>query len=212
MSQVAPLTGSRPLVVTKRAVLWVAFIAALAAAVAALVFGTVGLTRSLSSSVSTVNLVTSSGGAIFKYNDKYNLHYTPTGTIAFTLRAARLPQNIAAWVITGTVATILTEMALCLVIALLAWRMLNHRPFRRSFSRSVLAAGVILAVGGLIAQGAEALAGSETAAIVNRDNFTLWPVAGHFDPTWIVFGVVLMLVALAFEYGERLQNDSDGLV
>ena len=40
----------------------------------------------------------------------------------------------------------------------------------------------------------------------------IWPVTGSIDFTFVSFGVVLMLVGLAFEYGERLQLDTEGLV
>jgi len=39
-----------------------------------------------------------------------------------------------------------------------------------------------------------------------------WPIQAAVDggPIWI--GVVMMLIGLAFEYGERLQRDTAGLV
>ena len=40
----------------------------------------------------------------------------------------------------------------------------------------------------------------------------LWPLAGRFDLTFLGVGLVLLLVGLAFEYGERLQRDTEGLV
>lgn len=213
MSATLPLAGSSSVIARKRAILWVALVAALAAGAAALGFGIVGLVQTLSSGLSHVVLVTSGkGGQLFQYNNTVGPHIV-TGRFSYeTVVVSGLPGSVVAYVLVASLATILTEVALCLTIALLAWRMLHHRPFRRSLSRSIGLAGAVLAVGGLVAQGATVLAGRATATLLNQNSHTLWPVAGHFDPTWIVFGVVLLLIALAFEYGERLQNDADGLV
>jgi hypothetical protein len=54
-----------------------------------------------------------------------------------------------------------------------------------------------------------AMAPSELTG-ASRDGF--WPVAGSNISAYVAFGVVLMLVGLAFEYGERLQRDTEGLV
>ena len=67
--------------------------------------------------------------------------------------------------------------------------------------------------GGFISQGSGSLATAMAASELNgagRDG--IWPVAGSIDFTFVAFGVVLMLVGLAFEYGERLQRDTEGLV
>lgn len=213
MSSPAVIAGSRPAVAVKRVALWIVFVAALAAGVAAVAFGIAGMVQSLSTGLSTVVLLPSRGAQIFNVNDKYGTVHIVNGQFSYSSVVVRgLPGSIVAYIVVAAVATILTEFALCAVIATLAWRMLNHRPFRRSMTLSVGAAGVILIVGGLLSQAATSLAGSATASVLNRNDHTFWPVAGRFDPTWIVFGVVLLLVALAFEYGERLQSDSDGLV
>jgi hypothetical protein len=39
-----------------------------------------------------------------------------------------------------------------------------------------------------------------------------WPVAGRFDPSFLGPAFALLLVGLAFEFGERLQRETEGLV
>lgn len=39
-----------------------------------------------------------------------------------------------------------------------------------------------------------------------------WPLIGSMDGTPLGIGVGLLLVGLAFEYGEGLQRDTEGLV
>ncbi|HEX4444447.1 MAG TPA: hypothetical protein VHZ81_12805 [Galbitalea sp.] len=213
MSQTLPLAGSRSAITTKRVILWAALLAALASGLASLAFGTAGLAQTLDTGLSHVVMVTGKGGQLFNYNDTQSNAHIVSGHYSYaTVVVTGLPGSVTAYVLIASIATMLTKVALCLTIALLAWRMLHQRPFRRSLTKSVGIAGTILAVGGLLSQGATALAGRATATLLNQNDHSFWPVAGRFDPTWIVFGVVLLLVALAFEYGERLQNDSEGLV
>lgn len=213
MTQLAPLAGTRVAVSAKRVALWAAFVAALAASIAALAFGIPGLVQTLGTGLSHVVLLPSKGGQLFNYNDGVGNVHIVQGKFSYeSVVVTGLPASVSAYVILAAVATMLTEIALCLCVALLAWRMLHHRPFRQSLTRTVGVSGLILAVGGFISQGASALAGRGTAQLLNQNDSSFWPVAGRFDPTWIVFGIVLLLVALAFEYGERLQNDADGLV
>jgi hypothetical protein len=194
-------------------ILWTALVAALASGVASLASGVAGLVQTLTSGRSLVTL-SALGGADQRYTYQTSVHaHIVSGHYSYdAVVVAGLPGSVTAYVLVASIATMLTEVALCLTIALLAWRMLHHRPFRRSLTRTVGVAGAILALGGLLSQGATALAGRATATLLNENDHSFWPVAGRFDPTWIVFGVVLLLVALAFEYGERLQSDSEGLV
>ena len=39
-----------------------------------------------------------------------------------------------------------------------------------------------------------------------------WPMIGTVDGAPFGIGICLLLVGLAFEYGERLQRDTEGLV
>ena len=211
MSQTLSLVGSRPQIATKRATLWIVLIAALGGAVASIVYGVVGLVQTLGSGESHLVMVANKGGQLFNYNEG-NVHILHGHFTYATVVVTGLPGSVVTYIVVAAVATILTEVALCGAVAVLAWRMLQHRPFRRSLTRTVGFAGLVLAIGGLLSQGATSLAGSTTASLLNRNDHTFWPVAGRFDPTWIVFGVVLLIVALAFEYGERLQNETDGLV
>lgn len=113
----------------------------------------------------------------------------------------------------GGAAAMLTQAALCAAVAVLAWRVPRRNPFRRSVSLAVTCAGAILLVGGMISQAANSIATGLAASELNVSGSRgFWPLAGRFDPTFLVIGVVLLLVGLAFEYGERLVRDTDGLV
>jgi hypothetical protein len=213
MSTEVQIAGSRPVVAATRVVLWAFVGIALLAAAASLVVGIVGLVHTTTTGLSNLTLVNDTKAAIVDGADpRYPVHIVTSQFPSATVVVSGLPGAIRAAVIVAAVATTLTEVTLCLTIALLAWRMLRRRPFRRSLSLSVSLAGLILVIGGLLSQGATAIAGSATALQLNGGGEGRWPIAGRFDPTWIVFGIVLVLVGLAFEYGERLQRETDGLV
>jgi hypothetical protein len=129
-----------------------------------------------------------------------------------TLQARGLSSTVVILVTTAAAATVLIQVSLSALIALLSWRLLRGGLFRRSIARAVSAAGLILAIGGMISQAGVALAGGAAAKELNGGGYGFWPLAGRFDPTLAIFGIVLLLVGLAFEYGTRLQNDTEGLV
>ena len=108
---------------------------------------------------------------------------------------------------------VLTRVAIATLIALLSWRLLRGAVFARSLSFVAVIAGGALLIGGALTQGLGSLADAMAAADLNGPGGRgFGPLAGRLDFTTIVTGLILLLVGLAFEYGERLQRDTEGLV
>lgn len=196
---------------TVRVTLWVFFGVAVIVGILALVFGALPIISSLASGHTQLTMVaehtlpaTAHGGTATIVSGAYE---SAVVTVAHASTGLAVVSTISS--IAGT----LTQVTLAAVIALLAWRILQGSPFRRSVATAVTVGGAILSIGGMLSQGARALGGGLAATELNRSgSFGFWPLAGRFDPTLVVIGVVLLLVGLTFEYGERLQRDTDGLV
>ena len=121
--------------------------------------------------------------------------------------------GVSSLAIATQIVNTLTQAAIAASIAFLAWRVLRARPFTRSLSLTVMFAGSALLVGGLFSQGFGSVAAAMAAGELNGPTARgFWPLAGRIDGTPLAFGVVLLLVGVAFEYGERLQRDTEGLV
>ena len=124
-----------------------------------------------------------------------------------------LPFGISVLAAAAALADVLTRVAIATLIALLSWRLLRGAVFARSLSIVAAIAGSALLIGGIFTQGFGSLAAAMAAADLNGSGGRgFWPIAGRLDFTTIVTGLILMLVGLAFDYGERLQRDTDGLV
>jgi hypothetical protein len=211
MADTTLVAGPRPIVAVARVILWAFFGIALAVGLACLISGGIAIGQHLASGYTQLTLVADKplpkqlhpAPLFSEINGSY-----PTAT----LQARGLSGTIVALVTTAAIATVLIQVSLSALIALLSWRLLRGGLFRRSISRAVSAAGVILAVGGMISQAGVAIAAGAAASELNGGGNGFWPLAGRFDPTLTVFGIVLLLVGLAFEYGTRLQNETEGLV
>jgi hypothetical protein len=204
------VSGSRPVVAVARAILWAFLVIAVVVGLSSLVWGTIGVVQQLSSGGTKLTLVADKplpaaqthAGALFLQglyaNASVSVHGLSAGVVTLATAA--------------TIATILIQVSLSALVALLAWRLLRGGLFRRSIARAVSAAGLIVAIGGMISQAGTGLAAGAAASELNGGGNGFWPLAGRFDPTLLVFGLVLIIVGLAFEYGARLQKEADGLV
>jgi hypothetical protein len=204
------IAGSRTTVTLARGILWGFFGIALIVGILSLIGGAVSISQHLASGYTQLTLVAdkplpaavSHGGALFVHG----LYASAS------VKVHGLSGGIVALETSAEIAIVLVEASLSALVALLAWRLLRGGLFRRSISLAVTAAGVILTIGGLVSQAGVALAGGAAASELNGGGNGFWPLAGRFDPTLTVFGIVLLLVGLAFEYGERLQKETEGLV
>ena len=112
--------------------------------------------------------------------------------------------------ITGLV----TTAVVALTFVYLSWRLLRAEPFKKSLTVAFITAGAALLIGSIIGLGFEALGRMlAVSELVGDDKLAgFWPFAFSGDLTPIGFGFALMIVACAFEYGERLTRETDGLV
>jgi hypothetical protein len=101
-------------------------------------------------------------------------------------------------------------------VAWLAWKLLRGQPFAASVGNALAMAGGSLLVGGLLSQGLGGfgawIAIEELLGDVSPAADPFFPLVMGFDPAPLGYGLAMMLIALAFERGRRLQQDTDGLV
>lgn len=106
---------------------------------------------------------------------------------------------------------VLTQVAIALAIAYLCWRLYKGNPFVASVTRAVWLAAASLAIGSLLSQALLGFA-SWTAIDDLRLDAAAFPLELSIDLVPILAGLALLLIASAFEFGERLQRDTEGLV
>jgi len=111
---------------------------------------------------------------------------------------------------------LLTTAAVAWSVAWLAWKLLRGQPFAASVGNALVTAGGSLAIGGLLSQGLGGfgawIAIEELLGDVSAGADPFFPLIMGFDPAPLGYGLAMMLIALAFERGRRLQQDTDGLV
>lgn len=116
----------------------------------------------------------------------------------------------------GTLTETLVVLAISVMVLLLCLKLLRRRPFTRSVTWFMGGVGVMLMVGGMVSQLLIAISRSllvEGLRYLGPPNGVTVP-----DPSWtvdltpIAAGFVLAVIAGAFEIGERMQRDTEGLV
>lgn len=210
MSEVSQIAGRPSTVRLARISLWLFLIVAGVVGVITLVEGTLSLIASLTSGHIDLTLVADKH--IPHGTDPGSAHIVSGSFASADLVLSNVSTHAMVFFIVATVAGTLTPVALCACIVLLAWRILRQRMFRRSFATTISTMGVIVTIGGLISQLALAIAAGTVATDLDGGVDGYWPIAGHFDPTFFAVGIVILLVGAAFEYGGRLQTETDGLV
>jgi hypothetical protein len=96
----------------------------------------------------------------------------------------------------------------------LVWRLLRREPFKRSLTWSFVAAGASLMFGSIIGQTLIGIGSIQAMGELGGsiDESSFWPVAFTFDGSAVTLGFVLLLVASAFEYAQKLSAETRGLV
>ena len=114
----------------------------------------------------------------------------------------------------GLVLSIATSATVALSFVYLSWRLLRAKPFKKSLTVVFITAGAALMIGNILSIGFDSfgrvLLVSELLGDEKIGGF--WPMAVQADLAPIGFGLALLIVACAFEYGERLTRETDGLV
>lgn len=128
--------------------------------------------------------------------------------------------SLARWLLWGADTTSsLAAIGICLALVWLCVRVARRRPFGRLLTLALLVTATLVMVGGMLPQllgamgraeivdhvGLAAMAGEHGQGMVLAFSLEL-----SFAPVGI--GLVLGVVTAAFEIGERLQRDTEGLV
>lgn len=115
----------------------------------------------------------------------------------------------AAFIAAGILSSLLT-VGICAVVVWLCLRVFVGKPFVRSATWGI---GIVAILVILVALGRPTLLGvanAEAAAALDVDQLPVFLVA--FDPAPIGWAFALIVVAAAFEIGQRLQRDTEALV
>jgi hypothetical protein len=193
--------------------IWIMLVGAVVVALLAFVVGIGGLAGELASGTRHVTLLT----------DQPLPTEASTGTATIVdggfdtarVELADLTAGTATLLTIGGLLGVLVQASVALSFAYLAWRLLRAKPFMGSLTIAFVVAGAALAVGGLVTQfvtgfgqwNAVLELGSDVAA---DDAF--WPLVMAVDAAPIGLGFALLIVSSAFQYGERLTRETDGLV
>lgn len=106
-------------------------------------------------------------------------------------------------------------LAMLTLVFLLAYRLQGRILFTPMSAHLVGAAGVVLAVAGMAGQVLDGIGRSRLAEMIGVNARTSGesPVfSAEFNLAPFMLGIALLLVAGVFEYGRRLQKDTEGLV
>jgi hypothetical protein len=115
---------------------------------------------------------------------------------------------------TSLVFSVLTAATVAVSFVYLSWRLLRAKPFKKSLTVAFLTAGSALLLGTIISVGFDAIGRMIAITELVGDDVLggFWPMAVQSDLAPIGFGLALLVVACAFEYGEKLTRETDGLV
>jgi hypothetical protein len=127
-----------------------------------------------------------------------------------TLTVAELPgAAITALVAAAVVGTLLT-VGICAVVAWLCVRVLLAKPFVRSATWGIGIVAILVLLAGLGGPLLTGIAHAEAAQALDITELAPFMVTVDLAPLGWTFA--LTVVAAAFEIGQRLQRDQDGLV
>jgi hypothetical protein len=209
MTTTSSLVGTRLTRRINAAFLWAVFVICGIAAILALIFGIGGIVSDLNSGSAWLTMLADKtvptaglGGG------------SATGSYeTAVIHVQHLNSQSLGLAVTAEIAATLVQASLFALVTFLAWRLLRGRALRRSLAIVVSLAGAILVIGGAVQAGAESIAPALAAEQLNRAAHNhFWPLGAPFDASSIGVGFVLLVVALVFGYGARLQKDAEGLV
>lgn len=127
----------------------------------------------------------------------------------------QLPRPEAAALAWSEALNLLTVLAVLALLFLLAFRLRRHLLFTAHSAWTIVSCGTVLALAGSASQVVDGMSRTRLADSIGLDQgtggeYVLFVGTFSFAPA--VAGLVLILVAGAFEYGRRLQKDTEGLV
>lgn len=135
-------------------------------------------------------------------------------TISGNLETARVGVNdLTGFALTlkavGDGLGVLAQVALALCAAGIGRALLRGRPFSRTVTRNAIIAAVSLLGFGVASQ---LVSWWARVVILDEMGSVQFSRSLSFDPGVLTAGLAVALVAVAFNYGERMQRDTDGLV
>jgi hypothetical protein len=139
-----------------------------------------------------------------------------------TLAIDAPPAAVRWLMISETALSTTLGIGLSVIVFILGTQLLKQRPFGRSATRSTLAAAILVMAVGTFTPLLHAIVNAEVVKFLgdgvlatNDIGFTsegLMVFGVFLDFAPLVWGLALGLIAAAFEFGQRLQRDTDGLV
>jgi hypothetical protein len=107
---------------------------------------------------------------------------------------------------------VLGPIVLCVMVAWLCLRLFVGRPFGAAATWGIGSAAIAVMAGGLLGQAVRANAFSEIVSELDLESAGLPGFEMTVDLAPLGWGFALAVVAGAFEIGQRLQRDTEGLV
>lgn len=133
------------------------------------------------------------------------------------------PSAAVRWLmVSETALNTMLGIGLSVIVYILGTQLLKERPFARSATRSTLAAAILVMGVGTLTPLLHAIVNAEVVKFLgdavlatNDTGFTnegllVFGVILDFSP--LAWGLALGVVAAAFEFGQRLQRETDGLI
>ncbi|MFD5226320.1 hypothetical protein ACFWHT_11925 [Microbacterium sp. NPDC058342] len=120
----------------------------------------------------------------------------------------------ARWLLLGESALpALATIIVCMSLWWLGYSLIRQRAFRRSMVPVLGTASLGLIAAGMIAPLLGGIARTQVVEqLPDSAADTFWTFLVRFDPSPIGWGIALALVTTAFEVGQRMQRDTEGLV
>lgn len=195
----------------ERPVLWIFFGGAILVAVLSFTFTLIGLITALTTDRIPLTLLVDTDLPIEADAGTANL-IEGTYASASVLISDLSPAPVFLWAL-GEVVALLTTALICAAVAHLCWKLLHGHAFDRSVSWMAICVGFVLTIGTILGSGFGGLGlmmASGELGPVSPDRF--WTPGFEFNMTPLLAGFVILLVAMAFEAGTRMQHDTEGLV
>ena len=211
MSTPVQIAG-RPLTVRlARIALWAIVVSSALVVLVTVVQGVEGIVGNLSSGTTTVTLF--AGKALPSIARGTTTHIVHGSYDTATVALSHAPGPVAVLGVIAAIGQLLAQAALAGATGLVSWRVLRPRMLRRSLSAQFTLMGMLVFLGAVLWQVGAMFAGGLAAVALNSPNLHgFWPLAGRLDPTYIVVGFAFVTVGLVFEYGARLQKETEGLI
>ena len=131
-----------------------------------------------------------------------------------TVLVSHLSAAPSALISAGSIVIVVSNLLVMGAFLYLVWRLLRREPFIRSLTWTFVAAGAVLLVGSLVGQAliqiANLMVMSELGS--TADDPGIWTTVVQLDAAPLGLGFILMLVASAFEYAQKLAAETRGLV